>query len=178
MKKNSIYKYIVFVVVVSFISCKYDYNKPADDKIISHYKESLLKANKYLVKKDVELIESYANRRGWKLQRSKTGLFFELTESNASRKISKGDVVSIAYKLSLLDGTVCYTSGEAEPKIFKVGHGGVESGLEEAILLMGKGDKGRFILLPHLAYGLIGDENKIPARATIVYEIEVLSVSN
>jgi FKBP-type peptidyl-prolyl cis-trans isomerase len=27
---------------------------------------------------------------------------------------------------------------------------------------------------PHLAYGLIGDDNKIPARAIIVYDVEVI----
>jgi FKBP-type peptidyl-prolyl cis-trans isomerase len=29
---------------------------------------------------------------------------------------------------------------------------------------------------PHLAYGLIGDNKKIPARATIIYDVEILDV--
>ena len=42
--------------------------------------------------------------------------------------------------------------------------------------MLKKGSKARFILPPHLAHGLIGDENRIPARAIIIYDIEVLSI--
>ena len=54
--------------------------------------------------------------------------------------------------------------------------GGVESGLEEGILLMKTGGKAKFILPPHLAYGLPGDGKKIPARAILVYDVELLSI--
>jgi FKBP-type peptidyl-prolyl cis-trans isomerase len=57
-----------------------------------------------------------------------------------------------------------------------VGKGGVESGLEEGILLLHEGDKARFVLAPHLAHGLIGDENRIPPRSIIIYYIELLAV--
>jgi FKBP-type peptidyl-prolyl cis-trans isomerase len=59
-----------------------------------------------------------------------------------------------------------------------VGQGEVEPGLDEGIRLLHSGDKARFILPPHLAYGLIGDENKIPARSVIVYDLTVLSVDD
>jgi FKBP-type peptidyl-prolyl cis-trans isomerase len=54
----------------------------------------------------------------------------------------------------------------------------VESGLEEGILLLREGDKAKFILPPHLAHGLLGDDNKIPARSIIVYDLELLSLEN
>jgi FKBP-type peptidyl-prolyl cis-trans isomerase len=54
----------------------------------------------------------------------------------------------------------------------------VESGLEEGILLLQEGDKARFIMPPHLAHGLIGDRDKIPARATIIYDLELVSLSD
>jgi len=57
-----------------------------------------------------------------------------------------------------------------------VGHGGVESGLEEAVLLLHAGDKARIIIPSHLAYGLVGDDDKIPARATLIYEIELIEL--
>ena len=61
---------------------------------------------------------------------------------------------------------------------FKIGQGGVESGLEEAVLLMSVGDKGRFIMPPHLAHGLLGDNNKIPPRSIIVYQAELIKLTN
>jgi FKBP-type peptidyl-prolyl cis-trans isomerase len=79
----------------------------------------------------------------------------------------------IDYSVSLLDGTECYSSKSTGPQEFRIGQDNVESGLHEAILLMKVGDKARFILPPHLAHGLIGDQNKIPAMSTIIYDVEL-----
>lgn len=54
----------------------------------------------------------------------------------------------------------------------------MEAGLEEGILMLRTGDKARFILPPHLAYGLFGDEEKILPRSTIVYEVKVIEISD
>ena len=62
-------------------------------------------------------------------------------------------------------------------KQFRIGQGGVESGLEEGVLLLlHEGDKATFIMPPHLAHGLPGDGNRIPARSIIVYEVELVKV--
>jgi FKBP-type peptidyl-prolyl cis-trans isomerase len=44
--------------------------------------------------------------------------------------------------------------------------------------MMRAGDKARFVIPPHLAYGLLGDENRIPARAIIVYQLELVEVKS
>ena len=85
-------------------------------------------------------------------------------------------VATINYSISLLDGTECYNSDDSGPRQFKIGQGGVESGLEEGILFMHEGDKARFIMPPHLAHGLLGDNHKIPARAIIIYEVELIKL--
>jgi FKBP-type peptidyl-prolyl cis-trans isomerase len=72
---------------------------------------------------------------------------------------------------------LCYTSGNLGEKKFSVSQGGVESGLEEGILMLRVGDKARFIMPPHLAHGLLGDQKKIPPRAIIVYEVEITNIS-
>jgi len=52
----------------------------------------------------------------------------------------------------------------------------VETGLHEGVKLMHVGEKATMILPSHLAYGLIGDEKRIPPRASVLYELELLSV--
>jgi len=52
----------------------------------------------------------------------------------------------------------------------------VESGLEEGILLLRVGDKATFIMPPHLAHGLQGDGDRIPARSIIMYDVLLLKV--
>lgn len=99
-----------------------------------------------------------------------------IVDSGKGDLAKKGQVISLKYKLSLLDGTLCYSSDESGMKRFLIGQGGVESGLEEAVLMLKKGAKARFILPPHLAHGLVGDNGKVPARATVVYDVDVVDI--
>jgi FKBP-type peptidyl-prolyl cis-trans isomerase len=138
----------------------------------------LVKVNKYLVKKDQTTIANYIARRGWKMQQTQTGLWYMIFQHGEGTKARKGQNISLAYKEYLLDGTLCYSSDSLGIKNFCIGKGNVESGLEEGVLFLREGDKARFILPPHLAFGLLGDEKKIPARAIIIYEMEVIGVKD
>lgn len=146
--------------------------KPADQQ------EALLRANRYLVQKDADAIKGYIRRHEWNMTQTQTGLWYEITSKGNGTVSEAGKYATLAYKVWLLDGTLCYTSEKRGNKTFLIGKGGVEPGLEEGILLMREGDKARFIMPPHLAYGLIGDEDKIPARATIVYEVHLIKISD
>jgi FKBP-type peptidyl-prolyl cis-trans isomerase len=75
-----------------------------------------------------------------------------------------------------LNGAKCYSSDSLGIKSFRIGSGHVESGLEEAALLLHEGDQARIILPPHLAYGMLGDNNKIPGQASILYDLMVLQI--
>lgn len=159
-------------------SCRKEKDRRYSGGDIREKKEMLVRVNKYLVKKDVELIESYIQRRGWTMELTESGLFYEIFEHGNGDKAANGKMATINYTVSLLDGTVCYNSEGQGPKKFVLGHNTEESGLEQGILMMQEGDKGRFILPPHLAHGLLGDENRIPARSIIVYEVELVDVSD
>ncbi len=139
-------------------------------------KEELLRVNRTLVNKDETVIKTYLQARHQTMIRTKTGLWYHLDEPQNPQKVRKDQVVTIQYEIQLLDSTICYSSRISGPKTFMVGQGGVESGLEEGILLMGLGDKAQFMMPPHLAHGLIGDSEKIPARSILYYEVEVVDV--
>jgi FKBP-type peptidyl-prolyl cis-trans isomerase len=137
-----------------------------------------MKINKYLVEKDADAIRGYINRHGWKMQESKAGLWYEITNTGTGKKAETGKTATLEYQVRLLNGTPCYSSDSLGNKTFTIGKGGVEPGLELGILMLREGDKARFIMPPHLAHGLVGDQNKIPARATIVYEVHLLKISD
>ncbi len=166
---------ILLIITISF-SCKNEKPKPSLTYIKQKYKEPLVKINKHLVKEDIDRINGYCRRRNWKMKLNKAGLFYDIYKKTNGDSVKTGDVVIIKYKLSLLNGKLCYTSDSLGAKSFKVGQGGVEKGLEIGILLMRKGEKARFIMAPFLAYGLIGDEKKIPPLSTIVYDIELIDI--
>jgi FKBP-type peptidyl-prolyl cis-trans isomerase len=159
------------------VSCKQNSsNAPVSDR--ASQRENLLRANKGLVSLDQQRIKNYVKRRNWEMQVTETGLWYQLMDTNANEKAQTGKIAHLKYQVSLLDGTICYTSDSLGLMQFKIGQGGVESGLEEAILLMRVGEKGRFILPPHLAHGLLGDDNKIPPRSVIVYSAELLKLTD
>ena len=166
----------IFIILFVLSAC-YQPPKPEVEKANKEYREALIRVNKCLIKKDVELIERYVERRGWEMDRTPTGLWIMKYHKGEGRKVEKGKTVTISYTLELLDGTLCYRSDSLRPKSFRVGKGNVEAGLEEGILRLNVGDKARLIMPPHLAHGLIGDQNKIPSRSTLVYNLSVLSIS-
>ena len=176
--KMFIMRSLILIFMIIFFSCKGEKSSDDQNKLKNPTKESLEEINKLLVDKDAELIKSYIERRGWKMEVSKSGLWHMIYKEGKGDLIKKGDYITFDYEVWLLDGTLIYSSEELGPKSFTVGKGGVESGLEEGVLMLNKGSKARFILPPHLAYGLIGDEKKIPARAIIIYDIEILNIED
>lgn len=137
--------------------------------------EQLVEANRALVKKDQQSIKGYIKRQGWNMKETETGLWYEILKEGSGDSVLEGSIIDIEYKVSLLDGRECYNSEKDGIKTFEVGHGNIESGIHQGVLLLKEGSKARFILAPHLAHGLTGDGVCIPARAIIIYEVEVLS---
>ncbi|MCK5822447.1 MAG: FKBP-type peptidyl-prolyl cis-trans isomerase [Bacteroidales bacterium] len=177
MKNNKIFFCGFFLMFVFLFSCNQKQRYRTDEEV-AQFKEPLIKINKYLVKKDAQVISDYVKRHKWDMKISKTGLWYMIYDKGNGRKAEEGNIVTLKYTVNLLDGTLCYSSDSLGDKQFKAGHGDVEPGLEEGILLMREGDMAKFILPPHLAHGLVGDDKKIPRRATIVYDVQLVKISN
>jgi FKBP-type peptidyl-prolyl cis-trans isomerase FkpA len=177
MIQNKIHILIVVFLLLG-ISCKNNRDKEKHPRNKEEVKKQMEDVNRILIKKDHEQIKGYAARHGWKMVETETGLWYEIITEGNGRQAAKGLLATINYSVSLMDGTLCYSSQKKGPKTFLIGQGNVESGLEQAILLLKEGSKARFILPPHLAYGLPGDGDKIPSRSIIIYEVELISLSN
>lgn len=140
-------------------------------------REPMEKVNRYLVRKEEDDIQDLVKRYGWEMQKSATGLRYMVYKKGVGQAVKEGNLVSLAYEVKLLDGSTVYSSSTLGLKQFRVGKGGVEAGLEEGILLLNEGDRAKFIIPSHLAFGLLGDGNRIPPRASLVYDIEVVRVN-
>lgn len=140
------------------------------------FQDKLIEANIMYVKKESDEIDQYILHRGWDMISTGTGLRYMITEKGEGDSVVVEKQVRVNYKISLLDGTICYTSDSLGPRVFVVGMDNVETGLHEGIQLLRVGDKATFILPSHLAHGLLGDDNKIPPRSTVVYNIDLLDM--
>ncbi len=173
-------KNITFVLFILLIfSCRNqtpDVYLPPSQKDNVDIKEKLIDVNKQLVKKDSIDISNYVTQKGWNVQITETGLRWEVYENGNGKKVELGNHISLEYTVGLLNDKICYSSDNEGVKTFLVGQGGVETGLEEGVLLLREGDRARFILPPYLAHGLVGDGNCIPARASVVYDVKLVAV--
>jgi FKBP-type peptidyl-prolyl cis-trans isomerase len=165
--------YFILVLLVVCLACNEKPKKPVEIPK-QEMKKSMETANRYLLNEEEEEIERYVGRHGLDMVRTGTGLRYQVVRPGSGRLVAKGDVVSIEYELYSLQGELIYSSDNEGVKTFKVGEGGVESGLEEAVTHLHYGDVAKLIIPYHLAYGLHGDDNRIPEYATLVYTIKII----
>jgi FKBP-type peptidyl-prolyl cis-trans isomerase len=133
-------------------------------------------ANKQYTLKERDELNMYLKNHSEKFLQTGSGLYYSIPKKTNQAAAENGKVAHIAYTIKLIDGTLCYTSAEDGTKKFMIGSDNVESGLHEAIRLMHVGEKARFLLPSHLAHGLMGDMDKIPPKAVVIYDIELLGL--
>lgn len=100
-------------------------------------------------------------------------------------QVVNDSVVEIAYKGYLLDGRVFDESTEDSPYTFTVGDYNADTspigGWHLGVTRFREGEKGRLIIPYELAYGeagrVTGEQVSIPPYETLVFDIEIVSVS-
>ena len=136
--------------------------------------EYLEQNNRDFLKYEADKINEYVESHDLNVLQTGTGLRYQIHDDGDGVLIKEGDIVTLEYEIGLLNGDMIYSSENDGVKTFLVGRGGVESGLEEAILKMSKNSIATLIIPAHLAHGLVGDGNKISSRATLVYRLKVI----
>lgn len=143
----------------------------------SKVEDNLKRVNKFLAEKDQERIRSFLERRGWQMQTLGSGLWYMVYSHGQGDDIDQGMYVKMNYEIRLLDGTLCYTSDSTGAKVFRVGDDDEPQGLHQAVEKLRVGDRARIIIPPHLAHGLVGDGERIPARAILLYDVYLMDAS-
>ncbi len=170
------YKWLLLIFfMILFFSCqtsRQDNQEPDAASI----RESLMGANAILVDAEEQEIDDFISRHGWEMQSTGSGLRYMIYHEGDGERAQPDKIAVFRYSVRLITGDLIYSSEEDGLREFKIGRGGVESGLEEGINLMRVGDKARFILPSHLAYGVPGDGIKVPRRATLIYDIELVEL--
>jgi FKBP-type peptidyl-prolyl cis-trans isomerase FklB len=104
-----------------------------------------------------------------------SGLQYEEITPGTGKSPKATDTVTTHYRGTLIDGTEFDSSYKrGEPATFQVS--GVIPGWTEALQLMKEGAKWRIFLPPGLAYGERGAGRDIGPNATLVFEVELISV--
>ena len=179
MEKIFSIKKILFLIIVGivFFSCK---EQPKNHKVLIPNQDTIdqrmMNVNIILESNETGKIEDYIKRYHWEMKTSTSGLKYMIYIQGNGKHPRKNCKIKIKYRCSLLNGVTVYNSDIDGLKVFSIGKAEVETGLEEGILLLKVGDKAKFIIPSRLAFGLIGDQKKIPKKATLVYDVELLEV--
>ncbi|MCE5347405.1 MAG: FKBP-type peptidyl-prolyl cis-trans isomerase [Bacteroidales bacterium] len=163
---------IILLLLFAFISCKNNSDKRTERS--GPGKNEMVELNRYFVQKDRERIINFIERKNLKMKESPTGLWYQIIRNGEGNTFTDNNKVIFDFECSLLDGTKCYSSKELGVKEVVLGKSQMEAGLNEGLRMLNHGAEAVFIIPPFLAYGLIGDGKKIPSRAIIVYNVNIL----
>jgi FKBP-type peptidyl-prolyl cis-trans isomerase FklB len=104
-----------------------------------------------------------------------SGLMYRVIKEGSGDSPKANDMVSVNYRGTLIDGTEFDSSAKTgKPATFRVN--GVIKGWTEALELMKPGAKWTLYVPENMAYGDRGSPPKIEPGATLVFEVELLSV--
>lgn len=110
--------------------------------------------------------------------KTNSGLRYKIIQKGNGPKAEKGKKVSVHYEGALANGQVFDSSYKRnQPIDFTLGVGQVIPGWDEGIGLLQVGDKARFVIPSHLAYGSTGAGGVIPPDATLIFDVELMGVN-
>lgn len=106
-----------------------------------------------------------------------SGLAYILENIGTGVSPNKFQQVSVHYNGTLIDGTVFDSSYKrGQPIEFPISMGKVIEGWDEGIMLLKTGGKAKLIIPYFLAYGEQGRAPIIPPKATLLFDVELISV--
>ena len=120
-----------------------------------------------------KFLDENAKREG--VVTTATGLQYEVLKEGSGDSPKETDNVTVHYHGTLIDGTVFDSSVDrGQPATFPVN--GVIQGWVEALQLMNPGAKYKLFIPSNLAYGERGAGGAIGPNATLVFEVELISI--
>jgi FKBP-type peptidyl-prolyl cis-trans isomerase FklB len=104
-----------------------------------------------------------------------SGLQYKVIKAGTGKKAKADDTVTANYRGTLIDGTEFDSSYKrGQPATFSVS--GVIPGWTEALQLMEEGAKWQLFIPSNLAYGERGTGSIIGPNATLIFEVELVSI--
>jgi FKBP-type peptidyl-prolyl cis-trans isomerase len=175
---NNRFIYLIGFLIILLSSCQPN-NQKEEKKSFNKekVKQQFVKANQQVVIKEGDEMDYYQRSHKMPFIKTNSGIrYYVYKPSLKGDSIKNDDIVTISYTVSLLDGTVCYSSKTDGTREFVVGMEDIEDGLHKALLYIKSGDKALVLIPSHLAHGLLGDSKKIPPQSPIIYDVEVISI--
>jgi FKBP-type peptidyl-prolyl cis-trans isomerase FklB len=139
--------------------------------------ETMVAFQKEMMEKQKQRGEAFLseNKKKEGVKTLPSGLQYKVIKAGTGKKPKLNNTVTINYRGTLVDGTEFDSSyRHGQPATFPVS--GVIPGWTEALQLMEEGAKWQLFIPPNLAYGERGAGGLIGPNATLIFEVELISV--
>lgn len=131
--------------------------------------------------KEPSLIAQYVRDNNITAKPNGSGLYYIEKVKGKGPKATAGKKVKVHYTGKLMNGKVFDSSLDRKPSTpyaFTLGKGEVIPGWDEGISMMSAGGKATLIIPSKLAYGENGMGKEIPAYSPLVFDVELVSISD
>lgn len=122
------------------------------------------------------VLQKYLEANNMSEKPLESGLYFVNIRDGKGKKPEMGDVLTINFKVMLMDGTVLYDSWQEEPVQFEYGKRFDTQGLVEGVAMMKEGQMAHLIVPSSIAFGEYGRQGLIEPYSTLLYDVELLDI--
>ncbi len=139
--------------------------------------ETMVAFQKEMMAKEKERGEAFLaeNKKKEGVKTLSSGLQYKVIKAGTGKKPKLNDTVTVHYRGTLINGTEFDSSYKrGQPATFQVS--GVIPGWTEALQLMEQGAKWQLFIPSNLAYGERGAGGVIGPNATLIFELELISI--
>ncbi len=169
-------RFILFFISCLLFSCGEPAPQvPANKLTETSITEDMMLLNREFTELENEEINHYVDSLNPDMAQTSTGLRYKIIGEGVGEFPQKGDKVTFSYSVRTLDNVECEELKNVK-KTVELGKGSIESGIEEAIMLLKTSGKGQFIIPSYLAYGVSGYKNCIPAWSPVFCEINIIEI--
>ncbi len=121
-------------------------------------------------------IQAYIQKSGIKYESSSLGVWYAITKQGNGKSIGKQNIILIEYQIETIHGDTIYLYTKNAKRELKVGKMEKERGFDNALTLLKEGCEATIIVPSNLAFGILGDRDRIPPRATLIYRIKDIKI--
>ncbi len=148
-------------------------------KTFENLRTNFAKIQEEKIKAETLAMEAILKEKYGNAQTTGSGLKIMMEKEGTGAQPKAGDMVSVHYSGTLLNGTKFDSSYDrGQPISLPIGVGQVIKGWDEGIMMLKEGGKAKLIIPPHLGYGNQGAGGVIPPNAWLVFDVELVKVGN
>jgi len=109
---------------------------------------------------------------------SQKGYWYAILEKSQTEKEfpKYGDLVYFDSEIYSVSGDTIYRQGELKTQEYAVDKEKIIIGLQDGIKRLKKGEKAQFLFPSHVAYGYLGDRNRIGMNVPIIYVVTIKDI--